>query len=144
MIKGTVDLMEQVREDKQDDNEVAEYYMKKPKVYENIETNPSTINKSIQPKIIPATYKKPNKNEITLTKTEKKAIMENINKDKNKENNTKTSKSEKEEKDKKSKVNVKDDNETKEQKALRKKLLKEEKKQKRVQKKQLKEAYTVN
>jgi hypothetical protein len=135
--------MEQVKEEKEDDNEVAEYYMKKPKVYENIETNQSIINKSNQPKIIPASYKKPNKNEITVTKSEKKAILENINKDRNKENTAKTSKSEKEEKDKKSKVTAIDDNETKEQKALRKKLLKEEKKQKRVQKKQLKEAYTV-
>lgn len=142
MIIGTVDLMEHQTSDKEDEDEVADYYMKKPKIYENIETNHSTISKSNQPKIIPATFKKQNKNEITVSKAEKKAIMENIDKDRNKEISVKSSKTEKVS-EKIQKANKIDDNETKEQKALRKKLLKEEKKQKRIKKKHLKEAYTV-
>ena len=125
-----------------DDSEVEEYYIKRPKVYENIESNVTQNNKGNIPKIIPADFKKQNKGDITLSKQEKKALLQAITNNKEKNNNEK----EKHDKDvdKKAKIVKIEENETKEEKALRKKLSKEEKKQKRVQKKQLKDAYTVN
>ena len=74
-------LLEASKSDKEEDEEEENHYIKKPKVFENIETNQSMNNKGNLPKIIPASFKKQNKNEINISVKDKKALLENINKD---------------------------------------------------------------
>ena len=81
MIKKTMILLEASKSDKEEDEEEENHYIKKPKVFENIETNQSMNNKGNLPKIIPASFKKQNKNEINISVKDKKALLENINKD---------------------------------------------------------------
>jgi len=72
------------------DDEVEDYYIKKPKAYENIETNQSMNNKSNMPKVIAADYKRQGKGEINMSMREKKELLEKIvNKNKDKAENIK-------------------------------------------------------
>ena len=83
-----------MEENKSDEEQKAnDYYIKKPKIYENIETNQSMNNKTNLPKIIPATFKKQDNNEIKISVKDKRNLIENIDKDKNKENINKVDKS---------------------------------------------------